>query len=189
MWQYGDVRDDCLMRAKHLIGWSPSLEPGLQTGHFFSENGRVLKLQRLHFAVTNRVELSDCRLLWEQKNSWNIKKPLGIDEPIRYYHKSWADRIVYLYEWLSDCALVSQTSVPGMTVRLWRCQTIVPRVSDCGGGDALQLQLVASSGSPAPPATRPQGRLDCRPTQTVRGLNCLISRQGVGKTKRDPSFF
>ena len=184
------MRDDCLIRAKHLIGWSPSLEPGsLQTGHFFSENGRVLKLQRLHFAVANRVQLSDCRLLWEQKNSWNIKKPLGIDEPIRYYHKSWADRIVYLYEWLSDCALVSQTSVPGMTVRLWRCQTIVPRVSDCGGGDALQLQLVASSGSPAPPATRPQGRLDCRPTQTVRGLNCLISRQGVGKTKRDPSFF
>ena len=82
------------MRAKHLIGWSPSLEYGLQTGHFSSENGRVLKLQRLHFAVANRVQLSDCRLLCEQKNSWNVKKWMKMDEPLRYHHKS--DRIVYL---------------------------------------------------------------------------------------------
>ena len=116
------------MRSKHLIGWSPSLEPGLQTGHFFSENGRVLKLQRLHFAVTNRVELSDCRLLCEQKNSWDVKKPLGVDEPLRYYHKSWSCDLrndcqtVHLSvrrvfpEWPSDCG--------GVRRLFQECQTV-----------------------------------------------------------------
>ena len=50
---------------------------------------------------------------------------------------------------------ICQTSVPRMTVRLW------------WWGCWVQLQLVASSGSAT---ARPQGRLDWRPTQTVRGL-------------------
>ena len=96
-----------------------------------------------------------------------------------------------LSDWTSECSkndsvrqciCLSDECSKNDSVRLW-----------CWRRVWVQLQLVASSGSAG--TGRPQGRLDWRPTQTVRGLKArhhwglrLIVRQGEKRTKKEPEL-